>query len=208
MKKVFSCIFAMVMSLTSIISVSAASIEPNDITNQQLESKILVLDGKEVKVPKNANYITNIDNIYSINDDYEFDLTLLEPQTQIIELPNGELGSLTISPEIPKNSNSRASYDLASGTSYWNIYWYGGVVNLGYKITVSNPVSGATTITDYSNSWYTTVGASVSSSSFTRNSSKTIVEYKLNVNQTQWVSFTNTLTASVSGNVLKTTFSG
>lgn len=199
MKKLLVCIFATMLTVGSIIPVSADSLK----STEQLEMTTITVEGKEVEVPKDSNYTTQV---YSFEDAQNFDLTLLETQTKIVELDNGELGTLTLSPA--ENVNSRASYDVANGLSNWNIYWYGGYANLGYKITVSNPPTGATTITSYSNNWYTVIGATLNSYSFTRNSSRTSVEFKLHLSITPYFSFTNTLTARVSGNTLVTSFAG
>lgn len=156
---------------------------------------VTILSTTLLSIPFSASTISTT----SFNEDVNFDLSLLETQTKLIEMPNGELATLSISPD-----QSQMKSTLTSGESYWNVYWYGGIINFGYKIKVSNPSSGATTITSYYNEWYTTIGASVSGESFTRNSAKTQVVYKLNVNQTTLVSYTYKLTATVSGNTLTT----
>ncbi|MGL4589357.1 MAG: DUF5626 family protein [Mycoplasmatales bacterium] len=204
MKKIFKTILLFLIVFTTAGTSFSAAVVQKDTNNQVPEAKELLINGKKIIVPDfvETNDITNIDDIRSISAENEFDLTTLETQTKVIELPNGEFGSLTISPTVSRDS--RASTNISNGTSYFDVYWYGGVINFGYKIIVSNPSSGATTITSYYNEWYTTIGASVSGESFTRSSDRTKVVYKLNVNQTSFISYTYKLNASVSGNTLTT----
>lgn len=208
MKKILSAMLVAVISLSNLgfigSTIFSASTEAESTKSSVPASKMIEVNELQVSVPEfiDDENLINEGEVNSINEEQTFDLTSNEAQTQIIELSNGEVGSLTIAPEISKDT--RGKYTLSTGTSTWNVYWYGAIINFGYKIKVSNPSSGATTITSYYGEWYTTIGASVSGESFTRNSSKSQVIYKLNVNQTQFISYTYRLTSTVSGSTLTT----
>ncbi len=173
MKKILLLTLVIAIGFSNFVSIGvySASTGIGSSYRGPVETKELNIGGVQVTVPEfvDIDNITNSNDISTVDEVQSIDLTKTEAQTQLVELPNGEIGSLTIAPEVSKGLRSKT---LPAGTSYWKVYWYSALINLGYKITVSNTSSGATTITSYTDEWYVTFGPTVTGESFYRNFSK------------------------------------
>ena len=66
----------------------------------------------------------------------DFDLSKRETQEVEVTLPGGEKGVLGISPVENEGPVPLEYYENASGE--WRIYWYTAIVNLEYRINISN----------------------------------------------------------------------
>ncbi|MGM9903858.1 hypothetical protein A5844_002522 [Enterococcus sp. 10A9_DIV0425] len=94
----------------------------------------------------------------------EFDLSKNRRQVETIRLSNEEVVKIVVEPV----SNSQ----IRLGNGGWNIYYYSGIFNCGFKIKVSS-----NSITSAYDPWYYHIGVSVKSSSLKRDNLKQATYY-------------------------------
>lgn len=127
-----------------------------------------------------------------------FDLTSHESQTAQIQLPNGEIGTVSLRYVSPPKT--RASYPLENGT--WEIYWETGFFNVQYFIDIEN-----SRISDAYDLNYSTFGCSVDEYSLSHTSLQSVAEMRYVVALGIGGSFNGYLKATISGNKLITKYS-
>ncbi len=174
------------------------------VADTQATSKKMTIDNEKLIVPSFVEKSDLVDSneVYQTKENIPFDLTKNATQTQVIEDEDGNLGTLTVDPETPKNV--RGKYSLSKGYSYWRIYIYTAGINMSYRIKVYRPSSGSASIKAYYDESYTTVGWMASGESFYK--SRNAVYYKLKAYWPGVMSKTYTLKSSTSGSYLYTTF--
>lgn len=127
---------------------------------------------------------------------FSFDLSQNCKQEETIILPNGEVGYLGIE---PVSVETRASYPNASGQ--WHIYWYTGVINIGYYIDISN-----SKITNAYGQHHLTFVAVVTGNGLSHTSTQATGWWNYEVNVAGLASSANAyLYATMNGSTLETT---
>lgn len=64
-----------------------------------------------------------------------FDLSTPAQQQQVVRLDDGTVGVLGI---MPAEGVQLLDSDLGSGTGSWKVYWYTGVLNTSYMVSIKN----------------------------------------------------------------------
>lgn len=204
MKKIINVAAVCLLSMSMVGGSFSESLMASELNSTEIEkSKTLYVDSKEIEAPsfvQEENIVNEVSEAATIDDTTEFNLNSSEVQTQVIQDADGNYGTLTIAPKLEKEA--RGSYGVGHGTSRWTIYYYTGLVNMSYEITIKR-TNASTTIKSYRDESYKTVGLFVDSEEFYK--SGNTVYYKIRTHN-RFGTGMYTLRARVTGSTLKTSF--